>query len=108
VSASPLAVVEEAGARVGFDVDRVVAALPRFDGDTMLPDVEAPIPYGPGKMQRLRERIGDRPIYASFGDNAFDVALLLGATVPVAVRPKPKLRARADEVPGLVEIAALP
>lgn len=109
VSASPVAVVVEAGGRVGFEASRVVAAVPRFEGDRMIPDVEAPIPYGPGKMHRLRERIGDeRPIYASFGDNAFDVALLLGATVPVAVRPKPKLRARADEVPALVEIAAIP
>jgi phosphoserine phosphatase len=109
VSASPLAVVQEAGSRVGFDESRVVAAVPRFDGERMLPDVEAPIPYGNGKMLRLRERIGaDRPIYASFGDNAFDVALLSGASVAVAVRPKPKLRARAAEVPGLVELVSIP
>jgi phosphoserine phosphatase len=46
-----------------------------------------------------------RPLYAAFGDNAFDVSLLAGAAVPVAVRPKPRLRARAGEVPGLVELA---
>ena len=40
------------------------------------------------------------------GDNAFDVALLLQARVPVAVRPKPRLRERAAEVPGLVELRA--
>jgi phosphatidylglycerophosphatase C len=108
VSASPFAVVREAGLDVGFDEAHVVAARPRYAADRMLADVERPIPYGPGKVTRLREAIGhDRPLYASFGDNAFDVALLAGASVPVAVRPKPRLRARADEVPGLVELAIL-
>jgi phosphatidylglycerophosphatase C len=107
VSASPIAVVHQAGLRVGFDEAHLVAARPRFDGGRMLADVEAPIPYGAGKMTRLRELVGhDRPLYAAFGDNAFDVALLAGAGVPVAVRPKPRLRARAAEVPGLVELAA--
>ena len=106
VSASPFAVVREAGLRVGFDEAHVVAALPRYEADRMLPDVERPIPYGPGKMTRLRELVvHDRPLYASFGDNAFDVPLLAGAGVPVAVRPKSRLRARAAEVPGLVELA---
>jgi phosphatidylglycerophosphatase C len=130
VSASPFAVVREAGLRVGFDEAHVVAALPRYDAspdagtggdgsipagpkpdearrgaERMLPEVERPIPYGPGKVSRLRELVGhERPIYASFGDNAFDVALLAGASVPVAVRPKPRLRALAAEVPGLVEL----
>ena len=105
VSASPLAVVLEAGRRVGFDEAHIVAARPRFEGDVMRAEVERPIPYGPGKVSRLRERIGDRTLYAAFGDNAFDVAMLASAQVPVAVRPKPKLRDRAHEVPGLVELA---
>jgi phosphoserine phosphatase len=106
VSASPIVVVEEAGARVGFDAKSVVAACPIFHGDTMLPDVERPIPYGPGKVAGLRARIGaEAPVYAAFGDNAFDVHLLASAGVPVAVRPKPRLRACAGQVPGLVEIA---
>jgi phosphatidylglycerophosphatase C len=104
VSASPVAVVLEAGSHVGFDEAHIVAARPRFDADVMRAEVERPIPYGAGKVSRLRERIGDRPLYAAFGDNAFDVALLASAHVPVAVRPKPKLRERAHEVPGLVEL----
>jgi phosphoserine phosphatase len=110
VSASPIAVVVEAGARVGFDEEHVVAARPRFEQDTMLPEVERPIPYGDGKVTRLRERIGGRALYAAFGDNAFDVALLSSARVGVAVRPKPRLRERAHEVPAVVELApeALP
>lgn len=106
VSASPLAVVLEAASRVGIDAGMVVAAHPRFDRETMLPEVERPIPYGAGKVHRLRERIGEeRLLYAAFGDNAFDVALLASARVGVAVRPKPRLRERAHEVPGVVELA---
>jgi phosphoserine phosphatase len=106
VSASPIAVVVEAGGRVGFTEDRVVAARPRYEADRMVATAEQPIPYAGGKVRRLRERIGEsRTIYAAFGDNAFDVALLASAHVSVAVRPKARLRARAAEVPGLLELA---
>jgi phosphoserine phosphatase len=106
VSASPVAVVEAAGGRLGFDPGDVVAAHPRLQGDVLLPNVDRPIPYGPGKVSRLRERIGaDRALYAAFGDNAFDLALLASARVGVAVRPKPRLRERAHEVSGVVELA---
>lgn len=106
VSASPVAVILEAGARVGFREDQVVAAHPCFDADVMRPEVDRPIPYGPGKVSRLRERIGPgRTLYAAMGDNAFDVALLANARIGIAVRPKPRLRERAHEVPGVVELA---
>jgi phosphatidylglycerophosphatase C len=105
VSASPTAVVVAAGARIGFAPDQVVAARARFDGEVMLPEVERPIPYGPGKVSRLLERIGAREtLYAAFGDNAFDIALLASARIRVAVRPKARLREREHEVPGLVEL----
>jgi phosphoserine phosphatase len=72
----------------------------------MLPDVHRPIPYAGGKVANLRARLGPtRPLYAAFGDNAFDIALLSEAFIPVAVRPKPRLRERAGEVKKLVEIA---
>lgn len=105
VSASPIAVVVEAASRVGFREEAVVAARPRFEGPVMLPEVERPIPYADAKVARLREHIGpERTLYAAFGDNGFDVALLASAKVGVAVRPKPRLRERAREVPGLVEL----
>lgn len=104
VSASPLAVVLEAGSRLGFDEQHIVAARSCYEGDVMLAQVERPIPYGGGKVSRLRERVGSRVLYAAFGDNAFDVPLLASARVPVAVRPKPRLRERANEVSGLVEL----
>lgn len=105
VSASPLAVVVAAGTRVGFDAGHVLAARSVYVGDVMQPDVERPIPYGAGKVQHLRARIGTRPLLAAFGDNAFDVDMLAEARVGVAVRPKPRLRARAADVPGLVELS---
>jgi phosphatidylglycerophosphatase C len=117
VSASPFDAVVEAALRVGFAEDDVVAARPRYepryetrgetrgDGDVMVAEVERPIPYADGKVIRLRQQVGeDRAIYAAFGDNGFDVALLASAGVGVAVRPKPRLRERAHEVSGLVEL----
>jgi phosphatidylglycerophosphatase C len=109
VSASPVAVIEQAGSRLGFGVEDVVAASPRYHAEVMMPEVDRPIPYGPGKVSRLRERVGhDRVLYAAFGDNLFDVPLLASANVPVAVRPKPRLRQRADQVPGIVELTPTP
>jgi phosphoserine phosphatase len=106
VSASPCAIIEHAGRFLGIDDDHMVAALPRYDAaDRMLPDVFRPIPYAAGKVRNLRARIGQtRPIYAAFGDNAFDIAMLSEAFIPVAVRPKPRLRERSAEVKMLVEI----
>jgi phosphoserine phosphatase len=50
----------------------------------------------------LRAKLGARPLYAAFGDNAFDVPMLREARVPVAIRPKPRLVERAGEIPGLL------
>jgi phosphoserine phosphatase len=106
VSASPIAIVHAAGsAAAGFDEAHIVAARSRWAGDVMLPAIEDPIPYAGGKVQRLRERIGSRRLVAALGDNGFDVAMLAEAAVGIAVRPKAKLRARAAEVAGLVELA---
>ena len=106
VSASPRAIVVAAGRLVGIDPAHVVAAEPRWESDVMLASVVRPIPYGAGKVGGLRARIGDRELYAALGDNAFDVPMLAAARVPIAVRPKPKLRARSAEVPNLVELAS--
>ncbi|MDP8998603.1 MAG: haloacid dehalogenase-like hydrolase [Myxococcota bacterium] len=105
VSASPIDAIIEAAVHVGLNEQSIVAACPRFEGDVMLADVERPIPFAEGKVVRLVEHIGPaRTVYAAFGDNAFDVALLAAARLGVAVRPKPRLRQRAHELPGLVEL----
>jgi HAD superfamily phosphoserine phosphatase-like hydrolase len=103
VSASPRPIVHAAARLVGIEAMRVTSATERVDGrGIVLSEVDRPIPYGPGKVKRLREKLGERPLYAAFGDNAFDVALLNEACVPVAIRPKARLVERAAEVPGLV------
>jgi phosphoserine phosphatase len=103
VSASPRAIVDQAARLVGIAADHVVAARERCDGAGVVePAVERPIPYAGGKVTRLREKLGTRTLYAAFGDNAFDVAMLREAKVPVAIRPKPRLVERRGEVPALV------
>lgn len=105
VSASPFAVIAEGGALAGFAEEHIVAARPRYRDETMLADVERPIPYGAGKVVRLEEHlVTGVPLYAAFGDNAFDVAMLASARIGVAVRPKERLRRRATEVAGIVEL----
>jgi phosphoserine phosphatase len=102
VSASPRAIVEQGARIVGIDPGMVIAAREaQDDAGIVRCAVERPIPYGAGKVTRLRERVGSRVIYAAFGDNAFDVAMLREARLPVAIRPKQRLVDRALEVPGL-------
>jgi phosphoserine phosphatase len=84
----------------------VVAATPLLDGRELRAEVDRPIPYAAGKIGRLRERIGSRDLYAAFGDSGFDLAMLADALVPVAVRPKPRLREGAHAIADLVELAA--
>ncbi len=102
VSASPLGIVEAAAEVVGIPLERVTAVTERVVNGVVECGVVRPIPYGEGKVTNLRGRIGlGRPLYAAFGDNAFDVALLRSAQNPVAIRPKQRLVERAHEVPGL-------
>lgn len=102
VSASPRAVVEQAARRVGIDHANVASATEeRSSLGVILPSVVRPIPYGPGKVMHLRAKLGAKPLYAAFGDNAFDVPMLREARIPVAIRPKPRLVERAAEVPDL-------
>lgn len=104
VSASPRPVVEAAARVVGIDSAHVFAATPLYANGIMLPRVDRPIPYGPGKVGAIRGYAKERPLYAAFGDNVFDLAMLIEARVAVAVRPKPRLRERAHEVRGILEI----
>ena len=103
VSASPLAVVQAAVVEVGIDPANVLACTPRVEDGTVLPSIVEPIPYASGKVSCLRART-PLPLYAAFGDNVFDFEMLAAARVPVAIRPKPRLRARAAELPSLVQL----
>ncbi|RJS17405.1 haloacid dehalogenase-like hydrolase [Corallococcus sp. H22C18031201] len=103
VSASPRAVVEAAVGPLGLSPERVLACTPREAAGRLRPSVEEPIPYGPGKVRCLRARTA-QPLHAAFGDNLFDLEMLAAARIPVAIRPKPRLQARAEELPAMVQL----
>jgi phosphoserine phosphatase len=102
VSASPQTVVEEAAAHWNVSPEDIIACRPATDGDRILPALAAPVPYAAEKPAALARATGSRPVLASFGDNVFDIELLRAARLAVAVRPKPGLRARLGELPGVV------
>ncbi|MDB4940951.1 MAG: Hydrolase, haloacid dehalogenase-like family [Labilithrix sp.] len=105
VSASPRVVIHEAARRVGVPIAHVACATEQASaGGLVEAAVARPIPYGAGKVTHLRELLAGRPLLAAFGDNAFDVPMLEEARTPVAIRPKPRLLAKADEVPGIVTL----
>ena len=104
VSASPAPVVVLAAEAVGVRPDEVIAVTAEAHGEVTGTAARRPIPYGPGKVEALRGQVGSAPLHAAFGDNRFDVDLLRAATVPVAIRPKARLRAAASLVPGLLEL----
>ena len=93
VSASPQFFVVRAAERLGMDPQLAVAMEPRRKDGVLLPAMASAPTYGPGKVERLRERIGDAPLLAAFGDSAFDVPLLEAAALPVAVYPAASLLA---------------
>ena len=108
VSASATQIVRAAASFLSWQVTHVVAATPKENTDhsrqksIIVEDVHRPIPYGPGKVHRLREKIGKRPILAAFGDNLFDAAMMREAKLGVAVRPKPRLKNILPELPNTV------
>lgn len=105
VSASPGSIVRAAAQIVGVDPQRAIGVAEKFDAnEIVLTEVLRPIPYDHGKVACLRAMLGTRVLYAAFGDNAFDVPLLQASKIPVMIRPKPRLRSRAGEIPGVVEL----
>ena len=108
VSASPRPIVEAAAAIAGIPRENVIAADAIVQGDRFIAAVRRPIPYGPGKSSALRAKLEERsdlPLLAAFGDSAFDEDMLRASERPVAVRPKPKLVARAPHLPKLRVLA---
>ena len=101
VSASPRPIVEAAAAVCGIASARVIAATAVLEGDRYAAAVHRPIPYGAGKAAALRAALGDLPLLAAFGDNAFDAEMLAMSERPIAVRPKQRLVDRAHEIPTM-------
>ncbi len=104
VSASPLFMVQAGVELLGIEASKVIAATPEVEAGRLAPRMAAPIPYGHGKVRGVERAVGDREVLAAFGDEVFDLEMLTRARVPVAIRPKPRLRARAAELASLVEL----
>jgi phosphatidylglycerophosphatase C len=126
VSASPETIVIPAAGFLGIPQSRVLAVRPQYAPQSaqgagsdyaIEPDVQRPIPYNEGKVQVLQAALkrlappspGVRSaagsptvvraphLLAAFGDNAFDLPMLLSADFSVAIRPKERLRNRVRE-----------
>jgi|SRR5215831_7174311 len=109
VSASPAAAVEAAARCCGIGAPDVFAARTMPKVDVLTDTLDAPLPWGAQKAVLARAAVGDGQWLASFGDSAFDIELLKGASVAVAVRPKPALRAQFGQVRvPLYELVAPP
>ncbi|MBI5537446.1 MAG: haloacid dehalogenase-like hydrolase [Deltaproteobacteria bacterium] len=106
VSASPVIVVEESVAAAGLHVAGVIAAEPAVEDHVIQPRMASPLPYAHGKVAALLARVPGASVAAAFGDNLFDLEMLRLASVPVAIRPKPRLAERAHELPSMVQLAA--
>ena len=101
VSASPRITVEIAARVWGFDAQDIAAATPRVISGIIAAEMAGTVPYGSDKCVAGRELLGSAHWLGAFGDNVFDMDMLLAAELGVAVRPKPALRARLGEIPGV-------
>ena len=105
VSASPRPIVEAGAAAIGVPPANVIAATTIDEDGHVTAAVHRPIPYGPGKASALRRALGDVPLLAAFGDSAFDGEMLLASERPIAIRPKPRLLERAEDIPRIRRLA---
>lgn len=96
VSASPRFIVEQAARLWDVGADDIAASRPAVEGGKILPELASPVPYAQTKAEHARALLGAERWLGAFGDSAFDLELLRGAAVAVAVRPKPALRAVLD------------
>ena len=107
VSASPVFMVRAVVELLGIEPSRVIGASPGIREGRFVSWLEEPMPFGAGKVLGLAKAAGDCEIVAAFGDELFDLEMLARARVPVAVRPKARLRECAWKVPLLVELERL-
>lgn len=105
VSASPRCVVEEAASLWGVSPEDIMASTPRFETGRVAPALAHAVPYAEAKCTMGRALFGDAFWLASFGDNIFDIEMLLAAELGVAVRPKVSLRTRLPDLESVVLLA---
>lgn len=104
VSASPRWIVEIGVALLGVPAHRVVAMTPRMQDGRIAAELAGRPVYGDDKPVALREACPGGTLLGAFGDSSYDVPMLAASRVPVGVRPKAGLLARAAEVPSLVVV----
>ncbi len=105
VSASPQIVVEEAARALDFLPTDIVAGRTTRVGARLGSELEEPLPYGVAKADAGKRLLGDAAWLATFGDSAFDLAMLSQAKLPVLVRPKPELLSEIGALPGAVRLS---
>src|SRR5690606_15652627 len=77
ISASPSFVIEIAAAPLGFVENDIAGCTPQVaENGAYLPALTSPLPYGQTKADALRRLLPGAHVVASFGDSAFDLALL--------------------------------
>ena len=90
--------VELGVAMFGIPSDHVIGMTPVIEHGILMPKLAGKPIYGPNKPMVLRETCPHGTLLGGFGDSSYDVPLLQMAAVPVAIRPKPSLLARARDV----------
>ena len=106
ISASPRITVELAASAWGFAPQDIAASTSRVTSNRIAPEMAGALPYAHTKCVAGRQLLGQAHWLASFGDNVFDVEMMLEAEVGVAVRPKPALQARLADIPGVLQLGA--
>ena len=101
ISASPRATVELAARAWGFGAEDIAASTPRLVDGVIAAEMAEPLPYGAAKCVAGRALLGTSHWLGAFGDNVFDLEMLLEAELGIAVRPKPALRTRLAEIPSV-------
>ena len=97
LSASPQELVEAVA--LGLGVHRAIGTVGAVADGRYTGAVEGAFCYGPGKLERLREVLGELDLSTAFAyaDSASDLPLLSICGHPVAVSPDRRLRAVAIE-----------
>jgi phosphatidylglycerophosphatase C len=104
VSASAKWMVEIGVALLGVPNDRVIGMMPQVRNGIIEPALDGPAIYGPNKPVALRAACPNGVLLGGFGDSSYDAPLLAMAKVPVGVRPKSGLVARANDLPNFVAV----
>jgi HAD superfamily hydrolase (TIGR01490 family) len=97
LSASPQEIVQRVAQRL--DMQRAIGTQVAIANGRLLSELVGDFCYGPGKISRLEEEMGEVDFSAAtaYSDSASDLALLSQCGKAVVVRPDRRLRAIAEQ-----------